>query len=223
MEKWSVESIVIELKKHANPKNVKGMARFGINPRNTIGIPIPVIRSLAKRIGKNHELAQDLWNTGIHEARILAALTDEFGKVTKAQMDRWTADFDSWDVCDQVCMNLFDKTPYAHQKAKAWTSDNKEFVRRAGFAMMAALAFHDKKAPDRDFLQFFPFIEKYADDQHNFVKKAVNWALRQIGKRNSALCKRAIIVAERLKKRESTSSRWIGSDAFRELSQKKFS
>jgi 3-methyladenine DNA glycosylase AlkD len=218
-----INNIVKQLKVHSNPRNVSGMARFGINSDKTLGVSIPNLRAMAKKIGKNHGLADGLWKTGIHEARILASIIEEPGEVTEYQMDRWTADFDSWDVCDQVCMNLFDKTPYAYKKAKAWTSDNKEFVRRAGFAMMAALAFHDKKASDQDFLEFLPFIEKYADDQRNFVKKSVNWALRQIGKRNSALCKRAIVVAERLKKRESKSSRWIGSDAFRELSQKKFS
>ncbi|KKS89244.1 MAG: hypothetical protein UV63_C0021G0011 [Microgenomates group bacterium GW2011_GWC1_43_11] len=193
------------------------MARFGINPKNTLGVSIPILRSLAKEIGKNHLLALELWKTSIHEARILAGLIDDPKLVTSIQMDGWVRDFDSWDVCDQVCMNVFDKTAYAHQKAQSWTSHNPEYERRAGFALMAVLAVHDKKASDRDFLQFFPLIEKYADDERNFVKKAVNWALRQIGKRNANLCRHAMIIARKLKKRESKSARWIGSDAFREL------
>jgi len=222
MEKWSVETIIAELQKHKNPANVKGMARFGINPKNTLGINIPTLRTFAKTIGKNHKLAIALWKTNIHEARILAGLIDEPKLVTEAQMDEWIADFDSWDVCDLVCMNLFDNMPNAFAKAKEWTSHNYEFERRAGFALMAALAVHDKKATDGDFIRFFPLIEKYADDDRNFVKKAVNWALRQIGKRNPALCKRGLRVAETLKQSESKSARWIGSDAFRELSLKKF-
>jgi 3-methyladenine DNA glycosylase AlkD len=217
-----VEEIVKKLKSYSNPHNVAGMARFGINPNNTLGVNIPILRALAKTIGKNHKLAIVLWKTGIHEARILAGLIDDPKFVTEAQMDEWIAGFDSWDVCDLVCMNLFDKMSNAFAKAKEWTSHNPEYERRAGFALMAALAVHDKKANDGDFIQFFPLIEKHADDDRNFVKKAVNWALRQIGKRNPALCKRAILVAKRLKRGENKSSRWIGSDAFRELSQKKF-
>lgn len=219
---YTCNSIIALLRSSANPHNVAGMANFGINPKNTLGIPIPVLRGMAKKIGKNHQLALGLWKTGIHEARILASMIDEADKVTERQMDEWAADFDSWDVCDQVCSNLFDKTKIAFRKAKAWTSHNYEYKRRAGFALMAVLASHDKKALDKDFAPFFPLIEKYADDERNFVKKAVNWALRQIGKRNKTLCKHALMVAERLKKRESTSARWIGSDAYRELSKSKF-
>jgi len=220
MRKWSVDIVIKKLRQHENPKNVAGMARFGINPKSTLGVSIPTLRSLAKEIGKNHDLALGLWKTGIHEARILASLIDDSKLVTSRQMDEWIQDFDSWDVCDQICMNLFDKTLYAFEKAEQWTSHNKEYERRAGFALMATLAVHDKQASDKDFMQFFPLIEKYADDERNFVKKSVNWALRQIGKRNPALCKRAITVAEKLKKSERTSARWIGSDAHRELTKK---
>jgi len=223
MEKWLVETTIRELRKYKNPANVKGMARFGINSKNTLGVSMPILRTIAKKIGKNHKLAIALWKTGIHEARILAGIIDDPKRVTEAQMDAWIQDFDSWDVCDQVSMNVFDKTPYAYIKAKEWTSHNLEFERRAGFALMAALAVHDKKAKDGDFIQFFPLIEKYADDGRNFVKKAVNWALRQIGKRNPTLCKRALLVAEKLKQSENKSAKWIGSDAHRELTQKKFS
>jgi 3-methyladenine DNA glycosylase AlkD len=209
--------IISKLRSFANPHNVAGMARFGINSDHTLGVPIPALRNLAKEIGKNHELADALWRTKIHEAKILASMIEEVSLVTEDQMDEWIADFDSWDVCDQVCMNLFCKTPTAFSKAKEWTSHNREFERRAGFALMATLAVHDKKAPDQKFVAFFPLIEKYAEDDRNFVKKAVNWALRQIGKRNAVLGKKALMVAGTLKTSPLSSARWIGSDAYREL------
>ncbi|MDD5593712.1 MAG: DNA alkylation repair protein [Candidatus Margulisbacteria bacterium] len=214
----NLNKIISLLKKHANPKNAAGMARFGINPKNTLGISIPILRDLAKKIGKDHKLAQQLWKTKIHEARLLAGFIEDYKLITQKQMESWVKDFDSWDICDQVCSNLFDKTPVAYQKAGQWARDKREFVRRAGFVMMACLAVHDKKAPDEKFLQFFPLIEKYSTDERNFVKKAVNWALRQMGKRrNSDLKKPAIVLAKKLSASESTSARWIGKDAFREL------
>jgi 3-methyladenine DNA glycosylase AlkD len=211
--------VIALLKKHKNPRNVAGMARFGINPKNTLGISIPFLRSLAKKIGKDHELAQQLWKTKVHEARLLAGFIDDPKLVTAKQMESWGKEFDSWDVCDQVCSNLFDKTPYAYQKAREWARSNKEFVRRAGFVLMACLAVHDKKASDEKFLRFFPLIEKYSTDERNFVKKAVNWALRGLGKRrNSELRKPAMILARKLSQSEDPSARWVGKDAFRELS-----
>lgn len=213
-----VKEIIAELEKHANPKNVVGMARFGISDKNTLGISVPILRSMAKKIGKDHELALKLWETGIHEARLLAGFIDDYKLVTVKQMDSWVKDFDSWDICDQVCSNLFDKTPVAHQKAKQWARDKREFVRRAGFAMMACLAVHDKKASDEKLLQFFPLIEKYSTDERNFVKKAVNWALRQIGKRRQSDLRRpAIALAKKLAASESAAARWNGKDAIREL------
>lgn len=212
------KEVIVLLKKHANPNNVAGMARFGINPKNTLGIGIPYLRELAKKIGKNHQLAQQLWKTKIHEARLLAGFIDDHKLVTVKQMESWVKDFDSWDICDQVCSTLFDKTPYAYPKAKQWAKRKEEFVRRAGFVMMACLAVHDKKAPDKKLQQFFPLIEKYSTDERNFVKKAVNWALRQIGKRrNSKLRKPALALSAKLSKADSPSARWIGKDAFREL------
>jgi len=216
------EEIISKLKKQASPKNVAGMARFGISTKDTLGIPVPFLRKTAKEIGKDHELALELWQSGIHEARILACLVDEVGKVSKDQMDGWVKGFDSWDVCDQVCMNLFDKTEWAFSKAKQWTKSNEEFVRRAGFALMAALAVHDKKAKDEDFISFFLYIKKYSVDERNFVRKAVNWALRQIGKRNKRLNKAAQKLAEEIKKIDSGSAQWIANDALRELKAKKF-
>ncbi len=203
----------------SNPKNVEGMARFGINPENTLGVSIPNLRKLAKEIGKDHALAQQLWSSGIHEARILACFIDEPELVTEGQMERWAEDFDSWDVCDQVCGNLFDKTRFAYGKAFEWSKRKEEFVKRAGFAMMAWLAVHDKKADDAEFIKFLPIIKRESIDERNFVRKAVNWALRQIGKRNGKLKKEAIRTAREILKShsKSRSARWIASDALREL------
>jgi 3-methyladenine DNA glycosylase AlkD len=216
------EEIILKLKNQADPKNAAGMVRFGISSNNTLGIPMPFLRKLAKEIGKDHQLALDLWRSGIHEAKILACLVDELEKVTKKQMDEWVEDFDSWDVCDQVCMNLFDKTEWAFSKAEQWSRRKEEFVRRAGFALMATLAVHDKKAKDGDFISFFPYIKKYSTDERNFVRKAVNWALRQIGKRNENLNKAAIKLAEEIKEIDSKTAQWIANDALRELKEKKF-
>ena len=218
---YSTNQIIQTLKTHANPKNVEGMARFGINTKNTLGISIPFLRNLAKKIGKNHQLAQNIWKTGIHEARILAAFIDNPKEVTKNQTENWVKDFDSWDVCDQVCSGLFDKTAYAYQKAEEWAERKEEFVKRAGFVMIAALSVHDKKAEDEKFIKFFPLIKKHATDERNFVKKAVNWSLRQIGKRNGTLRKQAIEVAKQIGKIDSKSARWIAKDALREMMQKK--
>ena len=193
------------------------MARFGINPENTFGVSIPVLRKLAKEIGRSHELAQQLWNSGFHEARILASMVDSPDEVTEEQMESWVKDFDSWDVCDQCCMNLFGKCRFAYQKAFEWSSREEEFVKRAGFVLMARLAVWDKKAEDSQFVAFLPVIQREAGDCRNFVKKAVNWALRQIGKRNPALNKRAVAVAEEIQKLDSRIARWVASDALREL------
>jgi len=209
--------ILAELKSLANPANVAGMARYGINPTNTLGVSIPRLRAMAKEIGRDHALALELWKSGIHEARILAGLIDDPVLVSEAQLDRWARDFDSWDVCDLVCSNLFDKTPFAHAKAIAWSSRQEEFVKRAGFVLMAALAVHDKKAPAGSFRKFLPIIEREVSDDRNFVRKAVNWALRQIGKRTRELNKAAIAAARRIQKIGSKSARWIASDALREL------
>jgi 3-methyladenine DNA glycosylase AlkD len=221
MKEMKFDDILKELKSHSNPKNVEGMARFSINPKNTLGVSIPIIRKMGKKIGKNHELAQQLWSSGVHEARILAGLIDDSKFVDEEQMEKWAKDFDSWDVCDQVCMNLFDKTKYAYKKAMEWSSRKEEFVKRAAFALMASLSVHDKKAKDEDFIKFLPIIKRESTDERNFVRKAVNWALRQIGKRNSKLQKAAIKTAKEILKIDSKSGRWIASDAIRELESKK--
>lgn len=221
MKEMKFDDILKELKSHSNPKNVEGMARFGINPKDTLGVSIPIIRKMGKEIGKNHELAQQLWKSGIHEARILAGLVDDYKLVDEEQMEKWVKDFDSWDVCDQVCMNLFDKTKYAYKKAMEWSSRKEEFVKRAAFALMASLSVHDKKAKDEDFLKFLPIIKRESTDERNFVRKAVNWALRQIGKRNKRLQKEAIRIAKEILKIDSKSARWIASDAIKELENRK--
>ncbi|UCF36415.1 MAG: DNA alkylation repair protein [Acidobacteriota bacterium] len=215
------EEVLQYLKERANPDNVAGMARYGINPQNTLGVTMVALREVAKTIGKNHSLAIELWQSGIHEARILASLIDEPRLVTEEQAEAWVLDLDSWDVCDQLCSKLLDKTRFAWEKAKEWTKRDEEFVKRAGFVLIASLAVHDKKAEDTRFTAFFPLIRKGADDSRNFVKKAVNWALRQIGKRNPALNEKAVQLARELLTRETPSARWIARDALRELTGEK--
>ncbi len=205
------------LKSCASPDNVAGMARFGIRPKHALGISVKDLRKLAREIKKNHTLAIDLWNSGIHEARLLAAFIEEPQKVDENQMDRWVNDFDSWDICDQVCGNVFDKTPYAYLKAIEWADSQKEFVKRAGFALMAELAVHDKKADDQKFYPFFELIKMHATDHRNYVRKAVNWALRQMGKRNKQLNAIALQCAEELLLLNNQTARWIATDAIREL------
>src|SRR3990172_1499116 len=212
--------IIKKLQSLKNPENVAGMARFGINPNNTYGVSIPTLRKMAKESGKDQSLAQELWASRIHEARILAGFVDDPKLVTAEQMENWVKDFDSWDICDQVCSNLFDRTPFAHKKAIEWSNREEEFVKRAGFVLMAALSVHDKKAQDDEFLIFLPIIKREATDERNYVKKAANWALRQIGKRNSTLNKKAMETAKEIQKLGSKSARWIASDAVRELTSK---
>jgi 3-methyladenine DNA glycosylase AlkD len=215
------EEVIEHLKAHSSPSAVEGMARFGINPTNTLGVPIPIIRKMAKEIGRDHSLAHELWGTGIHEARILAAMVDNPEEVSPRQMEDWVNDFDSWDVCDQVCSNLFDRTSVAHQKAMEWSSRKEEFVKRAGFALMASLAVHDKNASNSEFQKFLPLIERESTDDRNFVRKAVNWALRQIGKRNATLNRLALKTARQIQETDSRSAKWIAADAIRELTNPK--
>lgn len=217
MANIKTSKILKKLKSLSSSKNREGMARFGINVDTAYGTPIPAIRKLAKEIGKNHELAQELWQTKIHEARILASMVAEPDKITEKQMEEWVKDFNSWDICDQVCMNLFDKTKIAFRKAAEWSTGYNEFEKRAGFALMAVLASHDKVAPDKDFIKFLPIIKRKSGDERNFVKKAVNWALRQIGKRNLNLNKHAIKVAMEMQKIDSKAAKWTANDALREL------
>lgn len=205
------------MKTLSDPKAVEGMARYGINPQNAYGVSVPNLRQMAKEIGVNHDLAIELWSSDIHEARILASMIADPKLTTEELMESWVKDFDSWDVCDQCCMNLFKRTPFAYRKAIEWSRNEEEFIKRAGFVMMACLAVGDKKAKDRQFEPFFPIIKGEATDDRNFVKKAVNWALRQIGKRNLNLNAAAVKVAREIQQIDSRSARWIASDAIREL------
>ena len=212
-----LEDVLATLRSHANRSNVAGMARYGINPSGTLGVSIPIIRKLAKECGRSHELAAALWESGVHEARILATLVDDPACVTRRQMDRMSRDLDSWDVCDHACHNLLRYTPVAFAKAAQWARARPEFVRRAGFSLMAGLAVKAKDASDAQFESFFPLIEEASTDDRNMVKKSVNWALRQVGKRNPRLRALAIAKAEEIRSLDSRADRWIAADALREL------
>ena len=209
--------ILDQLHSLSNTKSLPGMACFGIDTTGRLGISVPELRKIAKETGRDHELALALWDTAIPEARILASMVDDPAQVTNAQMDAWAADFNLWDVCDGVCSNLFDKTPFAWEKIEEWAADDREFVRRAGYVLIACLAMHDKGAPDDVFIDTFPIIKAGATDPRNFVRKAVNWAVRTIGKRNLALNKAAITLSEEILAIDDKTARWIARDALREL------
>jgi 3-methyladenine DNA glycosylase AlkD len=214
---WSVGRVVGELRRLGTKRNVEGMARYGIRAQKVFGVSKPKLDALARKIGKNHVLGLELWSTGIQDAKILAGLISEPGKVTASQMELWVRDFDNWDSCDGTCCHLFVFARPAWRKAFAWTKRREEFQKRAGFALAAYLAYRDKSAGDAKFMRFLKVIEREADDERNFVRKAVNWALRNIGKRNRRLNGAAIATARRLRKKESRVARWIAADALREL------
>ena len=193
------------------------MVRFGINNEKALGVSLPKIRSLAKQIGKNQALSLQLWETAIHEARLLATIIGEYKQVQEAQIDRWTKDFSSWDICDQACGNLFVRTPYFRSKVFEYAQAEPEFVKRCGFVLIAEAAVHLKKEPDETFLPFFPLIEREAADPRNFVRKAVNWALRQMGKRSELLREHAIETAQNILSQEHKKAHWVARDALREL------
>ncbi|RZJ08325.1 MAG: DNA alkylation repair protein [Rubrivivax sp.] len=205
------------LRERARPDQLEGMARFGLTGEARLGLAVPTLRALAREFKRDHELALALWDTGIPDAQILAGLVAEPAKLTMRQMDHWVAGMQAWDVCDQACLNAFVKSPLAWDAIARWAAREPEFEKRAGFALLAVAAVHQKQRPDADFLACLPLIETAANDERNFVKKAVNWALRQIGKRSDALREPALTVAERLCGRPEKSARWIGSDARREL------
>ena len=215
------ENVLNILKSMSNPEAVKGMARYGINPKNNLGVSISKLRPIAKEIGKDHDLALKLWSSGIHDARLLACFIDDPAKVTGEQMDSWAKDFDSWDVCDQACTSLFDLNPLAWTKVFEWAKHDEEFVKRAAFSLIAGLAVHDKNAGDIEFEQFSPLITKHSVDERNYVKKAINWALRNIGKRNLGLNRQMIKLSKEIQKIDSKSARWIANDSLRELSSEK--
>jgi 3-methyladenine DNA glycosylase AlkD len=213
----SVNDVLGKLRSKAEPEQLKGMARYGMTIENRLGVSVPDMRKLAKELGRDHKLASSLWKTGVAEAKILAGMVGDPDKLTEEQMEEWVKGIDSWDVCDQVCMNLFEKNRLAWKKIIDWSGRKEEFVKRTAFSLIACLAWHDKKASDEKFIELLPVITRAATDERNFVKKAVNWALRNIGKRNLNLNKAAISAARRIQRLDSKAARWIAADAIREL------
>ena len=210
-------NVLAELRRLANPANVAGMARFGIAAQNLLGISVVQLRAIAKRTGRDHALAEKLWASGIFEARILAAFVAEPAQLTRRQANAWAKDFQCWADCDGLCIHLFRKTPFAHDLAVAWSGRQEELVKRAGFTMMATLAVHDKVAANEVFRSYLSRVHEASTDERHNVKKGVNWALRQIGKRNPILNREAIRMAKRIRDKDSPAARWIASDALREL------
>jgi len=213
----SVKDVLDKLQSKAQPEQLKRMAKYGMTVEQRLGVSVPDMRKLAKELGRDHKLALDLWRTGIAEARILAAMIGDPARLTEEQMENWVKGINSWDVCDQVCMNLFEKNHLAWKKIVNWSEREEEFVKRTAFSLIACLAWHDKKASDEKFIELFPVIIRGATDERNFVKKAVNWALRNIGKRNLNLNEAAINTAKEIKRLDSKAARWVASDAIREL------
>jgi 3-methyladenine DNA glycosylase AlkD len=213
----SVKDVLDKLQSKAKPEQLKGMAKYGMTVEQRLGVSVPDMRKLAKEIERDHKLALDLWRTGIAEARIVAAMVDDPAKLTDEQMEDWVKGINSWDVCDQVCDNLFEKNQLAWKKIVDWSEREEEFVKRTAFSLIACLAWHDKKASDEKFIELLPIIIREATDERNFVKKAVNWALRNIGKRNLNLNEAAINTAKEIKRLDSKAARWVASDAIREL------
>jgi 3-methyladenine DNA glycosylase AlkD len=209
--------VVRTLERMGDRSRLDGMARFGIDTSRAVGVTVTELRRVARELGRDHDLASTLWASGVHEARILASLVDDPALVTNAQMESWVADLDSWDVCDGVCGNLFDRTPFALDKAVEWSAREPEFEKRAGFALMAWAAVHRKDLPDAAFASLLPVIRGQATDDRNYVKKAVSWALRAIGKRSARLNVRAIATAERIGRLDARAARWIARDTLREL------
>jgi 3-methyladenine DNA glycosylase AlkD len=217
----TVEEVLEQLSAKAKSDQLEGMSRFGIVGDQRMGVSVPDMRKIAKDIGKDHQLALELWDTGIPEAMIVAGMVAEPDKLTETQMEDWVVDINSWDICDQVCMNLFEKTPLAEKKIYDWSEREEEFVKRTAYALIACLAWHDKTAGDEEFIKYFPVLKQGSTDDRNYVKKAVSWALRNIGKRNLALNRAAVEVAREIQGIDSKSARWIASDAIRELESEK--
>ncbi len=214
-----VKEILSWLERQGSARNRDGMARYGIVADKVFGVSVSTIRAKGKQLGRDHDLALALWDTGWYEARMLAAFVDDPAEVTASQMDRWAKDFDNWAICDTLCFHLFDKTPHAWRKIEQWSGKRGEFVKRAGFALLAGVALHDRKTPDTPFLRSLTIIEDRATDGRNFVKKGVSWALRTIGHRNEILHEAAIATAEKLTTSDDSTARWIGRDALNDLSR----
>jgi 3-methyladenine DNA glycosylase AlkD len=217
VKRWTCAGVLRELKSLADPRIRAKMEYFGVQVPKALGISAPNLHALARRIGKDHRLAEQLWSTGIHEARILATLIGDSAKVTAAQMNRWAREFNAWDVVDAACCYLYPEAVPAWHHVKLWSRRPEEYVKRAAFSLAAYLSYKDKQAPDERFEAVLPIIEREAHDERNFVRKAVNWALRNIGKRNLRLNRAAIRTAERIGRQQSRAARWIAADALREL------
>ena len=215
------EEIIKELESLSSPEDVKGMVRFGITPEKTYAVRIPELRRIAKATGKDHQLAIKLWEADYRETKILACMIEDPKTLTEEQMDKWVSEFDYWEICDQCCMKLFRMTPFAYKKIFEWSQREEEFTKRAAFTLIAVLAVHDKVSDDSKFEQFFPIIIRESTDTRNYVKKAVNWALRHIGKRNLNLNRKAIEIAQQIQKMDLKSANWIARDALRELESDK--
>jgi len=213
--------VIEELRGVSTAKDLANLARFGIDAPGALGVSMANIQKLAKRLGRSHTLAAELWATGVYEARLLCAFVEEPGRVTAAQMERWCEEFDNWAVCDTLCFKLFDQTPHAWAKAEAWCRRKAEFEKRAGFALLATLAGHDKTPGEERFLASLAWIEAGAGDERNFVKKGVSWALRRVGMRGPKVRKAALELAARLIESENAGARWVGRDALRELSKRR--
>lgn len=214
-----VKDVLASLERRGSKRNRDGMARYGIVSDKAFGVSVGDLRRLGKELGKNHQLAVALWNTGWYDARMLVPFVGEPDRLTPAQMDRWARDFDNWAICDGVCFHLFDRSPHAYRKVSAWAKSREEFVRRAAFALAASLALHDRQAPDKLFDKILPLIERAATDPRNFVKKGVSWALRGIGMRSPALHKKSLALARCLAASTDPAARWVGHDAIRDLSR----
>jgi 3-methyladenine DNA glycosylase AlkD len=215
-----VQAALKWLEQKSTRRDRENLKRFGITATNALGVSMANVQALAKRLGRSHELAGALWETGCYEARLLASFVDEPERVTPAQMDRWCRDFDNWGICDTACFVLFDRTPHAWAKVEQWSGKRDEFVKRGAFALLASLAGHDKRASDEAFIKTLPLIERAAEDDRNFVMKGVSWALRRIGGRSATLNRASLTVARRLAASEHAPARWIGKDAIRDLSRR---
>lgn len=214
-----VQTVIVWLKRSGRKSVRDGMARYGLPMEHAVGIPVGVLRQRAKMIGRNHDLARELWNASIFEARMLAAFVGDPARVTPAEMDRWCKDFDSWGICDTVCFSLWDRTPHAMTKIRQWSRRREEFVKRAAFALLASVALHDKKMSDGEFVKCLPIIKRAATDDRNFVKKGVSWALRLVGRRSPALHKSSIALSKRLAASTNPTARWVGKDALKDLTR----
>ncbi|HEV2846303.1 MAG TPA: DNA alkylation repair protein [Thermoanaerobaculia bacterium] len=219
MKQEEAQAALSWLEQKSTPHDHENLARFGITANKAFGVSMANIKVLAKQLGRNHELAAALWETGWYEARLLTSFVDDPALVTPEQMDRWCQDFDNWGICDTVCFHLFDRTPHAWAKVEQWSDQREEFVKRAAFALLASVALHDKRAGDEPFLQSLPWMERAATDERNFVKKGVSWALRSVGRRNPTLKTAALEVARRLAESSQSAARWVGKDAIRDLTR----